>query len=93
MSFRAVASGHMFSAGQRACEESRLTDDGTDARPAVQDDGGAGEAGGGALPDLTGIDLDALRSLDSPALSAVLDVLVRRTVEPTSVLCAFSNAS
>ncbi|MEU7040529.1 FXSXX-COOH protein [Streptomyces varsoviensis] len=67
-----------------------MTDDGTDGRPAGQDGEGTAE---GALPDLTGIDLDALRSLDSPALSAVLDVLVRRTVEPTSVLCAFSNAS
>ncbi|MEV0275239.1 FXSXX-COOH protein [Streptomyces sp. NPDC050610] len=64
-----------------------MTDDGTDVRPPGPEDGE------GALPDLTGIDLDALRSLDSPALSTVLDVLVRRTVEPTGVLCAFQNSS
>ena len=44
------------------------------------------------LPDLSGIDLDALRTLDNPALKSVLDVLVRRTVEPAGVLSAFGNA-
>lgn len=46
---------------------------------------------GAELPDLTGVDLARLRELRGPALTAVLDELVRRTVEPSGTTAKFTN--
>jgi FXSXX-COOH protein len=46
----------------------------------------------GALPDLTGLDLETLRRLDHPVLSAVVAGLIERTAQSVEVLPAFNNS-
>jgi hypothetical protein len=72
-----------------------LTNHHTDAPPGEGlEPVGAGEPAGweGGLPDLTGIDLDTLRAMDHPALSDVIELLVQRTLQPSGVLCQFTNS-
>lgn len=52
---------------------------------------GAGH-GPGALPDLLGLDLEALRTLDHPVLSAVVADLRERAEQPREMLWGFTNA-
>ncbi|WP_326605741.1 FxSxx-COOH protein [Streptomyces sp. NBC_01799] len=49
-------------------------------------------AGAGALPDLLGLDLEALRTLDHPVLSAVVADLRERAEQPREMLWGFTNA-
>nr|WTB33629.1 FxSxx-COOH protein [Streptomyces sp. NBC_00830] len=46
----------------------------------------------GALPDLLGLDLEALRTLDHPVLSAVVADLRERVEQPREMLWGFTNA-
>ncbi|MFF0284789.1 FxSxx-COOH cyclophane-containing RiPP peptide [Streptomyces sp. NPDC005262] len=46
----------------------------------------------GALPDLLGLDLEALRTLDHPVLSAVVADLRDRAEQPREMLWGFTNA-
>ncbi|WP_406454746.1 FxSxx-COOH protein [Streptomyces sp. NBC_00876] len=60
-------------------------------------DDGAGTAGGapgttGELPDLLGLDLAALRTLDHPVLAAVVADLRGRSEQPREMLWGFNNA-
>jgi FXSXX-COOH protein len=75
---------------------SELSEPGESARRAVA---GAPEAPGagsghepGALPDLLGLDLEALRTLDHPVLSAVVADLRDRAEQPREMLWGFTNA-
>lgn len=52
---------------------------------------GAGH-GPGELPDLLGLDLEALRTLDHPVLSAVVADLRERAEQPREMLWGFTNA-
>ncbi|MFE7777823.1 FxSxx-COOH cyclophane-containing RiPP peptide [Streptomyces sp. NPDC057445] len=53
----------------------------------------AGPADGRAgLPDLLGLDLEALRTLDHPVLSEVLADLRGRAEQPREMLWGFNNA-
>ncbi|EGJ74764.1 hypothetical protein STTU_1975 [Streptomyces sp. Tu6071] len=45
-----------------------------------------------ALPDLTALDLRALRALDHPVLSEVLDGLRERAGSSSEMLWGFNNA-
>ncbi|MFE4332720.1 MULTISPECIES: FxSxx-COOH cyclophane-containing RiPP peptide [unclassified Streptomyces] len=44
------------------------------------------------LPDLLGLDLEALRTLDHPVLSAVVADLRGRAEQPREMLWGFNNA-
>ncbi|MGW2557915.1 FxSxx-COOH cyclophane-containing RiPP peptide [Streptomyces sp. NPDC001514] len=56
-------------------------------------EGAAGPADSGAgLPDLLGLDLEALRTLDHPVLSEVLADLRGRVEQPREMLWGFNNA-
>ncbi|MFF1919550.1 FxSxx-COOH cyclophane-containing RiPP peptide [Streptomyces sp. NPDC058221] len=60
--------------------------------------GGPGAAGGGAsgatgaLPDLLGLDLETLRTLDHPVLTEVVADLRGRAEQPREMLWGFNNA-
>nr|WP_329829698.1 FxSxx-COOH cyclophane-containing RiPP peptide [Streptomyces sp. JV176] len=56
--------------------------------------GTAGTAGtaAGELPDLLGLDLAALRTLDHPVLSEVMADLRGRAEQPREMLWGFNNA-
>ncbi|AZM91140.1 MULTISPECIES: FxSxx-COOH cyclophane-containing RiPP peptide [Streptomyces] len=43
------------------------------------------------LPDLTGIDLAALRGIDHPVLAEIIDGLVDRVTHPAEILNAFDS--
>ncbi|MGW1092031.1 FxSxx-COOH cyclophane-containing RiPP peptide [Streptomyces sp. NPDC002596] len=75
---------------------SELSEPGESARRA---EAGTSEAPGagsghepGALPDLLGLDLEALRTLDHPVLSAVVADLRDRAEQPREMLWGFTNA-
>ncbi|MFF2959667.1 FxSxx-COOH cyclophane-containing RiPP peptide [Streptomyces sp. NPDC057963] len=54
---------------------------------------GGGPGGGPeALPDLLGLDLEALRTLDHPVLSEVVADLRGRAEQPREMLWGFTNA-
>ncbi|MGC4944810.1 FxSxx-COOH cyclophane-containing RiPP peptide [Streptomyces sp. DT224] len=53
---------------------------------------GTGAAGGGALPDLLGLDLATLRTMDHPVLSEVVADLRGRAEQPEEMLWGFTNA-
>lgn len=57
-------------------------------------DGPGGAAAGppAALPDLLGLDLAALRTLDHPVLSEVVADLRGRAEQPREMLWGFNNA-
>ncbi|MGW7364662.1 FxSxx-COOH cyclophane-containing RiPP peptide [Streptomyces sp. NPDC054841] len=46
----------------------------------------------GELPDLLGLDLEELRTLDHPVLSEVLEDLRGRAERPREMLWGFTNA-
>lgn len=60
--------------------------------------GGPGEADGGpqgtagALPDLLGLDLETLRTLDHPVLAEVVTDLRGRAEQPREMLWGFQSA-
>ncbi|MFI5769327.1 FxSxx-COOH cyclophane-containing RiPP peptide [Streptomyces sp. NPDC051658] len=54
-------------------------------------DGGA-SGGPGALPDLLGLDLESLRTLDHPVLAEVVADLRGRAEQPREMLWGFTNA-
>lgn len=57
--------------------------------------GGTGEGRpgtAGALPDLLGLDLEALRTLDHPVLAEVVADLRGRAEQPREMLWGFNNA-
>ncbi|MFD3547860.1 FxSxx-COOH cyclophane-containing RiPP peptide [Streptomyces sp. NPDC058655] len=45
----------------------------------------------GRLPDLSGLDLAALRSLDHPVLAEVIEAMVERVTHPAETLNAFDS--
>ncbi|AKL67838.1 FxSxx-COOH protein [Streptomyces goshikiensis] len=51
--------------------------------------GGAGCAGG--LPDLSGLDLAALRGIEHPVLAQVIAGMVQRVTHPAEILNAFDS--
>ncbi|WP_203601832.1 FxSxx-COOH cyclophane-containing RiPP peptide [Streptomyces sp. SID9727] len=53
---------------------------------------GAGAAGTGELPDLLGLDLAALRTMDHPVLAEVVADLRGRAEQPKEMLWGFTNA-
>ncbi|WP_351232561.1 FxSxx-COOH cyclophane-containing RiPP peptide [Streptomyces sp. NPDC002133] len=56
-------------------------------------EGAVGPADDGqGLPDLLGLDLEALRTLDHPVLSEVLADLRGRVEQPREMLWGFNNA-
>ncbi|WP_405723397.1 FxSxx-COOH protein [Streptomyces sp. NBC_01537] len=46
----------------------------------------------GRLPDLTGVDLEALRTLDHPVLSEVIEHLVQRALDPEGVFAEHNTS-
>ncbi|MEU6921594.1 MULTISPECIES: FxSxx-COOH cyclophane-containing RiPP peptide [unclassified Streptomyces] len=54
-------------------------------------EGGPG-SGPGALPDLLGLDLESLRTLDHPVLAEVVADLRGRAEQPREMLWGFTNA-
>ncbi|MEU2020999.1 FxSxx-COOH cyclophane-containing RiPP peptide [Streptomyces sp. NPDC016469] len=54
--------------------------------------GGTGAAGAGELPDLLGLDLATLRTMDHPVLSEVVADLRGRAEQPKEMLWGFTNA-
>ncbi|MGQ4487816.1 FxSxx-COOH cyclophane-containing RiPP peptide [Streptomyces sp. SAS_281] len=53
---------------------------------------GAGVAGTGELPDLLGLDLATLRTMDHPVLTEVVADLRGRAEQPKEMLWGFTNA-
>lgn len=53
---------------------------------------GRGAQGPGELPDLLGLDLEELRTLDHPVLTEVLADLRGRAERPREMLWGFTNA-
>ncbi|WP_046776124.1 FxSxx-COOH cyclophane-containing RiPP peptide [Streptomyces yangpuensis] len=47
----------------------------------------------GRLPDLSGLDLAALRGIDHPVLAEVIEGLVERVTHPAEVLNAFDSSA
>ncbi|MET9961329.1 FxSxx-COOH cyclophane-containing RiPP peptide [Streptomyces sp. NPDC006326] len=45
----------------------------------------------GPLPDLSGFDLAALRSIDHPVLARVIEGMVERVTHPAEILNAFDS--
>ncbi|MFD3324120.1 FxSxx-COOH cyclophane-containing RiPP peptide [Streptomyces sp. NPDC058701] len=54
-------------------------------------DAPAARACPGRLPDLSGLDLAALRGIDHPVLAAVIEGMVERVTHPAEVLNAFDS--
>ncbi|MFF1837071.1 FxSxx-COOH cyclophane-containing RiPP peptide [Streptomyces sp. NPDC058231] len=54
----------------------------------AREDGGPGDA----LPDLLGLDLETLRTLDHPVLAQVVADLRDRSEQPREMLWGFTNA-
>ncbi|MEU2332829.1 FxSxx-COOH cyclophane-containing RiPP peptide [Streptomyces sp. NPDC006654] len=52
----------------------------------------ASPAAGEPLPDLLGLDLEELRTVEHPVLREVLDALRERTARPSEMLWGFNNA-
>ncbi|MGW1223932.1 FxSxx-COOH cyclophane-containing RiPP peptide [Streptomyces sp. NPDC001478] len=63
-----------------------------DTRPAAPGDDGSGPPAAGALPDLLGLDLETLRTLDHPVLAEVVTDLRGRTSQPREMLWGFQSA-
>ncbi|WP_406284080.1 FxSxx-COOH cyclophane-containing RiPP peptide [Streptomyces sp. NBC_00209] len=53
---------------------------------------GTGAGGAGELPDLLGLDLATLRTMDHPVLSEVVADLRGRAEQPKEMLWGFTNA-
>ncbi|WP_329028912.1 MULTISPECIES: FxSxx-COOH cyclophane-containing RiPP peptide [unclassified Streptomyces] len=53
---------------------------------------GAGAKGPGELPDLLGLDLATLRTMDHPVLAEVVADLRGRAEQPKETLWGFTNA-
>ncbi|MFJ7195304.1 MULTISPECIES: FxSxx-COOH cyclophane-containing RiPP peptide [unclassified Streptomyces] len=53
---------------------------------------GGPSGGPGALPDLLGLDLESLRTLDHPVLTEVVADLRGRAEQPREMLWGFTNA-
>ncbi|WP_405899863.1 FxSxx-COOH protein [Streptomyces sp. NBC_00727] len=53
---------------------------------------GAGATGMGGLPDLLGLDLATLRTMDHPVLAEVVADLRGRAEQPEEMLWGFTNA-
>ncbi|MEU9375269.1 FxSxx-COOH cyclophane-containing RiPP peptide [Streptomyces sp. NPDC048255] len=49
------------------------------------------ECPGRRLPDLSGLDLAALRGIDHPVLAQVIEGMVERVTHPAEVLNAFDS--
>ncbi|APU42150.1 FxSxx-COOH cyclophane-containing RiPP peptide [Streptomyces sp. NPDC056254] len=47
----------------------------------------------GRLPDLSGLDLAALRGIDHPVLAQVIEGLVERVTHPAEILNAFDSSA
>ncbi|MEU6758624.1 FxSxx-COOH cyclophane-containing RiPP peptide [Streptomyces sp. NPDC046685] len=45
----------------------------------------------GRLPDLSGLDLAALRGIDHPVLAQVIEGMVERVTHPAEILNAFDS--
>ncbi|MFE9635869.1 FxSxx-COOH cyclophane-containing RiPP peptide [Streptomyces sp. NPDC006463] len=45
----------------------------------------------GGLPDLSGLDLAALRGIDHPVLAQVIEGMVERVTNPAEILNAFDS--
>ncbi|MGW0390956.1 FxSxx-COOH cyclophane-containing RiPP peptide [Streptomyces sp. NPDC003042] len=45
----------------------------------------------GQLPDLSGLDLAALRGIDHPVLAEVIEGMVERVTHPAEILNAFDS--
>ncbi|MBT2406767.1 MULTISPECIES: FxSxx-COOH cyclophane-containing RiPP peptide [unclassified Streptomyces] len=45
----------------------------------------------GKLPDLSGLDLAALRGIDHPVLAQVIEGMVERVTHPAEILNAFDS--
>ncbi|WP_393060438.1 FxSxx-COOH cyclophane-containing RiPP peptide [Streptomyces sp. LN549] len=58
----------------------------------TQNDGTGVPGGAGALPDLLGLDLEALRTLDHPVLAEVVADLRGRAEQPREMLWGFQSA-
>ncbi|MFD0026311.1 FxSxx-COOH cyclophane-containing RiPP peptide [Streptomyces sp. NPDC058382] len=54
--------------------------------------GGGASGAAGALPDLLGLDLETLRTLDHPVLTEVVADLRGRAEQPREMLWGFNNA-
>ncbi|MFB6477921.1 FxSxx-COOH cyclophane-containing RiPP peptide [Streptomyces virginiae] len=46
----------------------------------------------GRLPDLSGLDLAALRGIDHPVLARVIEGMVERVTHPAEILNAFDSS-
>ncbi|MEV7560020.1 FxSxx-COOH cyclophane-containing RiPP peptide [Streptomyces sp. NPDC048331] len=46
----------------------------------------------GRLPDLSGLDLAALRGIDHPVLAGVIEGMVERVTHPAEILNAFDSS-
>ncbi|MBW5247992.1 FxSxx-COOH protein [Streptomyces poriferorum] len=59
-----------------------------------EDGAGAADSSGaaGGLPDLLGLDLESLRTMDHPVLSEVVADLRGRVEQPREMLWGFNNA-
>ncbi|MEU6310119.1 FxSxx-COOH cyclophane-containing RiPP peptide [Streptomyces sp. NPDC047014] len=58
-----------------------------------QDVEAAAPACSGQLPDLSGLDLAALRGIDHPVLAEVIEGLVERVTHPAEILNAFDSST
>ncbi len=58
----------------------------------TRNDGMAAPGDAGALPDLLGLDLETLRTLDHPVLTEVLADLRGRAEQPREMLWGFQSA-
>ncbi|MFE0577528.1 MULTISPECIES: FxSxx-COOH cyclophane-containing RiPP peptide [unclassified Streptomyces] len=47
----------------------------------------------GRLPDLSGLDLAALRGIDHPVLAEVIEGLVERVAHPAEILNAYDSSA
>ncbi|WP_243628591.1 FxSxx-COOH cyclophane-containing RiPP peptide [Streptomyces sp. APSN-46.1] len=56
-----------------------------------QDKAGGGVGCAGKLPDLSGLDLAALRGIDHPVLAQVIEGMVERVTHPAEILNAFDS--
>ena len=57
-----------------------------------KDEAAAANGASGELPDLLGLDLEALRTLDHPVLTEVVADLRCRAKEPQAMLWSFDSA-
>ncbi|TXS38016.1 FxSxx-COOH cyclophane-containing RiPP peptide [Streptomyces sp. OR43] len=58
----------------------------------TREDGAGATGAAGELPDLLGLDLESLRTMDHPVLSEVVADLRDRVEQPREMLWGFNNA-